>query len=32
MNTNCTGAAVSYRVDTETSLDFLALFGVVPSL
>lgn len=31
LNTNCKGTAVSYRVDTETSLEFLAQFDVFPS-
>ena len=30
-NLNCKGVAFSYRADTATSLDFLALFGVTPS-
>ena len=30
MNQNCKGVAFSYRIDTETSLEFLAQFGVVP--
>jgi hypothetical protein len=29
-NTNCTGNAFSYRIDTAVSLDFLAEFGVFP--
>lgn len=31
LNSNCKGTGVSYRVDTPTSLDFLAGFGVFPS-
>ena len=30
-NLNCKGVAFSYRTDIATSLDFLALFGVLPS-
>jgi hypothetical protein len=32
LNTNCKGVGVSYRIDTATSLDFLAQFGVFPSV
>jgi hypothetical protein len=32
LNTNCKGVGVSYRADNPTSLEFLAQFGVYPSL
>jgi len=32
LNSNCKGTAGGYRVDTATTLDFLAQFGVFPSV